>query len=620
MANDKTFVMTKDQSADLSFTVSGQGLSDNTIYYVERCVSDSIKGIYAKDVMRLAISLQGLINRCYGNTHHSLIYFDVTQSDDFWFDYITSQGKTFHQMNVVRIDTLEGFLDLVLPLIKECGLIEWDGNVPATSNVALTICGLDGYLPIRKDEDPDSFYSLLLAKGVEVKQSLVGMFGEGGSAYGDDFVTCQSAKNDAYRWAYKHYFHRCSSRYIAYILDGAACVPGSRFESIAHTPGLNCIFNYDYYLTRGCFFFDLTCIDIERPCDDPDQPLGTDLETLKMILQGRYDRANGAFGQILGFPPWWVKYTVSRGMGSVKGPAVEWIYVSLITAYNLAKEADAAHPCTMSNASVYCQYQSVFESYKNPRPKTKKVFNKKTKYFTFYGGDYDSAAWLKQWVAEFWKDQARTTLPIHWAFNPNLSERAPMVFDYIHEYVSDNDFFTAGDTGAGYVIPAALYENCSLRHLPDGSEDWAAYCKYYYNKFDLDITGFIINGHYPLTREIMKTFAEISPVGNFHNCGNSTMAQYNGVPFVYLHNGVSGKPQSVERCAKAMHSHIFNRMKDYNFSAYRYVCDSPSDTKRLVEAFLAYAKEQNPEYDYEYVDVYTFFDLLEQSGQCTAEL
>ena len=103
-------------------------------------------------------------------------------------------------------------------------------------------------------------------------------------------------------------------------------------------------------------------------------------------------------------------------------------------------------------------------------------------------------------------------------------------------------------------------------------------------------------------------------------CGNSTMAQYNGVPFVYLHNGVSGKPQSVDRCAKAMHTHVFGRMKEYNFSAYRYVCDSPSDTKRLVEAFISYAKEQNPEYDYEYVDVYTFFDLLAQSGQCTAEL
>ena len=95
---EKTFVMTEDQSADLSFTVSGQGLCDNTIYYVERCVPDSIKGIYAKDVMRLAISLQGLINRSYGKTHHSLVYFDVTHSDDFWFDYITSQGKTFHGM------------------------------------------------------------------------------------------------------------------------------------------------------------------------------------------------------------------------------------------------------------------------------------------------------------------------------------------------------------------------------------------------------------------------------------------------------------------------------------------------------------------------------------------
>ena len=240
----------------------------------------------------------------------------------------------------------------------------------------------------------------------------------------------------------------------------------------------------------------------------------------------------------------------------------------------------------------------------------------RTKYVTFYGGDYDSAAWLKLHVMNFWQDPARGTLPINWAFNPNLSERAPMVFDYIHENLTDNDFFSAGDTGAGYVIPAALYESCSLRELPDGSKAWAEHCAYYYDKFDLDNTGFIINGHYPMTTEIMKTFSEFSPVGNFHNCPATLMASYNGVPFVYLHNGVSGKINSYEGSAQAMYNHIFGRMKDYNFAGFRNVCDSPSDTKRLVERFLEYAKEKNPDYDYEYVDTYTFFDLLHQSGQC----
>ncbi len=619
--DQKNFVMTVDRSADQSWQICADGLAENTIYYIDSSFFEGMEPIYDKDVNRLVVSLQGLINRDHQKVHTALVYLDVTVSDAFWLEYVTGEGKTFHGMTVRKIRSFDEFLTVFAPQLQQCGLIYWDQNVPATANVAATICGLEGVLPVRFDPSENSVAGRLKAAGIPVKQSLVGMFGKGGSVYADGFQTCGSAKNDAYRWALKKYFHRCSSRYVAYVLDGAGCVAGSKFEQHAPTPAYNCLYNHDYYLARRCFFFDLTCVDGERPCDDPEQPLGCDLETLKMIFKARYHRADGAFGQILGFPPWWVKYTSARGgMGSLRATTVEWIYVALVTAYNLAKEADAAHPCTMSNASFYCQYKSIFDGYKNPRPKEKKTFNSRTKYFTFYGGDYDSAAWLKQHVAAFWQDPARGTLPINWAFNPNLSERAPMVFDYIHEFISDNDFFSAGDTGAGYVIPAALYESCSIRELPDGSEKWAEYCRYYYDKFDLDNTGFIINGHYPMTKEIMKTFASFSPVGNFHNCGNTTMASYNGVPFVYLHNGVSGKPNSCENSTKAMYNHIFGRMKDYNFAGFRYVCDSPSDVKRLVDSFLKYAKEQNPDYDYEYVDTYTFFDLLKQSGQCEQEL
>ncbi len=612
--------MTEDHSADESRQIRPEGLLNNTIYYVDQSFFQEMESIYCKDVTRFVVSLQGLVNRDYQKNHTSLIYLNVTQSDQFWLDYVTGENKTFHGMELLTVNNMEHLFQLFAPQIQDLGVIYWDPSVPATANVAATICGLEGPLPVRYDEAEGSLAVWLQQKGVAVKQSLVGMFGPNGRVYEQGFVSCGSAKNDAYRWAYDQYFHRCSSRYIAYILDGAGCVAGSKFEQFAPDPAMNCLYNHDYYLARRCFFFDLTCIDIERPCDDPEQPLGCDLETLKMIFKGRYDRAGGAFGQILGFPPWWVKYTSSRGMGSLWATTVEWIYVTLVTAYNLAKEADAAHPCTMSNASFYCRYQSSFERYHNPRPKEKKIFRSKTKYFTFYGGDYDSAAWLKQHVANFWQDPVRGTLPINWAFNPNLSERAPMVFDYIHEFGSDNDYFSAGDTGAGYVIPAGLYESCPLRELPDGSEAWADYCQYYYDKFDLDTTGFIINGHYPMTKEIMKTFSRFSPVGNFHNCANTTMASYNGVPFVYLHNGVSGKPNSYENSAKAMYNHIFGRMKDYNFAGFRYVCDSPSDVKRLVDRFMEYAKEQNPDYDYEYVDTYTFFDLIRQSGQGEEEL
>ncbi len=609
-----------DRSASPSFAMPPEGLLPNVIYTLPASFFEGMEPFFHKDVVRLIASFQGLLNRSYGLTHQSLLYLDVADSDAFWLNYTRSPGGSFAGLQLHPLPTLNDFLEAFAAPLAACGLIYWDEAVPATANVAATICGLEGPLPVRYSEDPASLCALLKARGLAVRQSLVGLFGPNGSAYGAGFTGCGSAKNDAYRWAYERYFDRCSSRYLAYVLDGAGCVNGTPFAAAAPSPGLNCLYNHDYYIARCCFFFDLTCVDIEHPCDDLDQPLGTDLQTLRQILRGRYERAGGEFGQILGFPPWWVKYTTAKGMGKLVPTTLEWIYVALVTAYNLAKEADAAHPCSMSNASFYCRYQSKFSHYQNARPREAKQFHNRTRYFTFYGGDYDSAAWLKQHVKNFWGDPARGTLPLNWSFNPNLGERAPMVFDYVHEHQSGLDFFSGGDSGAGYVIPAALFSSCPQRELPSGADAWQAYSRRYYQAHDLSVTGFIINGHYPLTEEIMQTFAAISPAGNFHNCWNSTMASYHGVPFVYLHNGVSGKEDRVEDSAKAMYRHFCGRMKGYNFAGFRSVCDSPSDTKRLVERFLRYATEQNDGYDYEYVDTVTFFDLLRQSGQCDRPL
>ena len=84
-----------------------------------------------------------------------------------------------------------------------------------------------------------------------------------------------------------------------------------------------------------------------------------------MIFDRRYQRANGAIGQLMGFPPWWIKYTTHSDQGSKEGTWIEWLYCEYITCYNLAKEADAAHPCSMANGSAYYKYVPLQESYSN---------------------------------------------------------------------------------------------------------------------------------------------------------------------------------------------------------------------------------------------------------------
>ena len=611
-----------DHSADESFQITAEGLAENTIYLLQRSVLSGKDGFYEKDAARFVFSLQGLINRDFRRVHSSLVYFISGKSDEFWLQYMMQPQKTFERFHTKVIDTFDAFFTAFASQIAQCGMVLWDEQVPATSNVAATICGLDGYLPVRKCQEEDSFYTMLLHHRVVVKQDLCGMFSGEGIIPGTDLASTGSQKCDAYLWALEKYMHRCSSRYIAYVVDGAGCVPNNLISMCndAASPFGNCICNHDYYLARRCFFFDLTCVDIEKPCDDPQQPLGTDLAVLKQILASRYQRANGAFGQILGFPPWWLKYTKHLNRGSLVATTVEWIYVTLVTAYNLAKEADAAQPCSMTNGSVYYQYQSSVPAFHNNRPAQKLTFDSKTKYFTYYVGDYDSSAWLKEHVYHFWtEDKVRGQIPLMWSFNPNLSERVPMVFDFIYEQKTKNDFFASGDSGAGYIIPDGLYETNEMRVFPDGEDEWCNYCQYFFERFDLDITGFIINGNYPITPRILKLYNRFSSVGSFHGDsrrGKQLLLQ-DGVPYIHLNNGVSGKPSRVDDCAKRMEEYAFGHMKQYNFSAYRTICDSPAEMAELTNRFITYAKERHPEYRFLLVDPYTFFDLIRQSGQGT---
>ena len=622
---ETSFAYEEDPTADTSFKITREGLAPKTIYMISATAFAPVSNdsFLKSQAARFIVALQGLVNRDFdGVNNTSMIYITGDTYDSLWLKYMEGEGKFLNGYERVTIRTFDEFMTTFANQIKQCGIVEWDGNVPATANVASTICGLDGYLPVLKEDAEGSFYQMIVNDyNVPVKQSLVGLFtGEKGTKIADtDLNSSGSAKNDAYRWALEKYMDRCSSRYLAYTVDGAGCVKGNPTASLGGNGdmNLNCIVNQDYYIARRCFFFDLTCVADEAPCDDPDQPLGTDLETTKMIFQARYDRASGTFGQILGFPPWWLKYTSEFNNGQYVATTVEWMYVDLATSYNLAKEADAAQPCQMLNASAYYKYTPTTTEYKNNRPATKEKFDENTYYFLYYVGDYDSSAWLKRWVGQYWeRDKMRGEIPLMWCFNPNLSNRVPMIFDYVYENKTANDYITAGDSGAGYVMPAALFkEGSNHRTMPDGARNWAAYCSKFYQKFDMDITGFIINGNYPMDERVMNLFNNISARGSFHNDPRHRLTIYKGTPYVYLHNGVDARPAYVEESVKSMYSYM-NDMLDYgNFGAYRNVCHSPTELYNLQARFIEYASEKNSNMKYKFVDPYTYFDLIEQSGQ-----
>ena len=257
-----------DTTADTSFRLDTSTLQPFTLY---RATSAAVGS--STDSARLFYSLQGLINRDFGldDKHTSMLYLTKETSDAHWLNTITADGSILQDaseagaqdgMSEIRVNTWDLFIEKFMGVIKSCGIILWDGNVPATANVAATICGLDGYLPVLA-ESP--LHKELVEAGVEVKMSLVGMFKNGQKGQkitGTNIASTGSAKNDAYLWALEKYFPRCSSKYLAYTLDGAPCIKG--YEAYEDHPtallsdaGTNCLSNHDYLIARRCFFFDL---------------------------------------------------------------------------------------------------------------------------------------------------------------------------------------------------------------------------------------------------------------------------------------------------------------------------------------------------------------------------
>lgn len=609
---------------DGSYSINVDGLQKNTIYLFSNSALKA-DGYMEQDTTRLIVCLQGLINRTF-DKNKIVLYLNMDASDPVWLDYISGDGKMLDGMKTIRIDSFDQFLKTFEKPLKSTGMIAWDTGVPATANVASTICGLDGYLPVKYDKAEGSLYNKLKSMGVPLRMNLVGKFTGKGTIPDTNIKSSGSAKCDAYLWAMEKYMDRCSTRYIAYTPDGAGSVPGHVTASMseAQTAKGNAIPNHDYFIARQCFFFDLTCYEKEAPCDDPNQPIGTDAATMKKIFQKRYDLAKGEMGKVLGFPPWWLKYTAFGEQGTLAETDLEWRFSRFATQYNLVKEADAAMPCSLANASIYYQYP-LKDSYENNRPTTTMKFDPNKKYITFYLGDYDSSAWLKEDAADIWKDKQLGKVPIMLPFNPNLSERVPMIFDYVYTNKKTGIYFTAGDCGAGYIIPSALFQGKSLidfpgvspepRSLPSGDKKWIAYNQGFYSRFDLDITGFIINSYNPMDNDVLEMYNQISPVGSFFNSDDRSIIVYKGVPYVRM-GGIPNHADGTSKINATMYQHIATTMKGTNFAAFRSVKDSPSDVRRAFESFKTYASSRD-DYEYVAVDPYTFFDLVKQSGQGT---
>jgi len=548
------------------------------------------------DLFRFTACLQGLLNR-----EKPTLFLLWEEHDRFWLEYITAPGKFLENEPCIPLSSFEELLTVFADCIRRCGLILWDPTVPATLNAATTACGTDGYLPIREGSAAERIRTIT---GASVRLDLRGRFTGTGLVWETDEPSTGSAKCDAYVWALHRFMERCAEDLLEFSPDG---MPWRDEEPFYPDMGNAFVPNMDYAVSRRAFVFDLFCFGDEAPCDDPAQPVGCDLAMMKRILLEQYRKTEGRkITTVCGFNPWHIKYTSHGGHGSHDPVEVEWRLSEVLSAFNCVKDADAAGYCGLANASVYRHFP-LQPQYRNrpPKPPVGGYDPRKT-YILFYVGDYDSAAWTARFVPRWFRDPALGQLPLMWCFNPNLSDRIPMAFDFVYNHYTGNDWFEAGDSGAGYNNPRLLYEPRIHSDLPSGAESNIAHSLPYFRQFDMSVIGFVINSHYPLDGRQMYDLSRFAGDGVAHNCYGEPACIVNGTPFMPHTCDIAVENRDPAAAARQAVDWMNAAAAGKRFHIFRTILVSPSNHVKIYEEILRLAPEKN----IELLDPLTFFRYL----------
>lgn len=566
------------------------------------------------ETMHALAALQGIVNREAPRFY--LLYCDGfgVDTDQFWLDWLRGEDGWWRETRIVPLTSLEDAVRAFTNQIK--GVVAYDSAVPATSCLASTAAGSDDLLPVRFSRETNSLFARLTGKlGLPVRLWLVNPDGTSkftgqGTLPDTTEPSSGSAKVDAYRWALRHFVEsgKCDTRFAAYYLD-AFWLQRPRNGP----PDLHTLSNHDYFIAKRAFFFDLSPWGDEPPVDDPQQSAGLDKQTLIDVLRALQAKAPRRIIKIGGFPPWPFKYTTHGGAGKHEGVPTEWEFTRLISQFNAYHEADAAGVGGMANASCFRHYP-LKARYPQPNPKPTRRDWQRAGWLTasnqvapklfvgHYVGDYDAPSWLYKAVPKFFNDPQRGQVPLGWAFDPNLADRAPQVLAYAYRHATSNDFFIAGDSGAGYLNPRGLTVRPDSQS-PPALQLWTDYCRNYFERWDMTITGFVLDGASGASTELeFAAYRKFSPDG----CGT----HYEPGPKIIA--GVSTCPErdlpdAPEKAAQVIATLAKEVKATPRFLWARSILKPPSWYAQVSQIL----RERFPESPVVVVDPYTFFGLIQ---------
>lgn len=75
-------------------------------------------------------------------------------------------------------------------------------------------------------------------------------------------------------------------------------------------------------------------------------------------------------------------------------------------------------------------------------------------YITFTFSDGDNAQYIQHRMWPIWNDPNRGSLPMNWTISPLMVDAAPIMLATYQQTATQNDYFVAGPSGAGYTYPS----------------------------------------------------------------------------------------------------------------------------------------------------------------------
>jgi hypothetical protein len=518
--------------------------------------------------------IQGILNR---DGIHLYVLSNALNKPSYWLDKFTTKGWLAGKEQV-PVSSFEQLLELTKTKLK--GAVIWDTDVPATLNVATTLAGLEDALVL----SPDMANKYVEKLKLPVIKDFRGVF---------TGVETGSKKNDAYRWAIREFLEtgRCNPHWL-YLYEDSYMT--------RHKGDVGYVVTRDWAVYNRGFVYDLSPWGDETPLDDPGQALGTDLQTYKLMLEAVLKLTNGQqMTEVAGFFSF-PKYSNIEGYPSKHDPVpTEWETVYQISSYNCYQNT-VAHNCF--NQSIHSQAPQ--KNMKQGRPQLRTPENGKT-YICILMADYDSATPLYEFMPAHWEDQARGAMPFLWGINPNLSESYPDIMQYLYETKTDNDFFAADASAAGYMNPNRI----DPVYLPL----FISHNKKFYEQWDMSLSPMVLDTDEP-SPAVKDAFVEFSPDGfativiDFQNAGGKLPEPHiwKGMPVIELINNAANF-YNAEQTVREMSVSIpasKDEIPQYYF--FRIVWTSPNQVISAINR----VKEIRPELDIEVIDAYNFFHFF----------